>query len=521
MQVVTAAQMREMDQQTIASGIASGAELMDRAGRGLARSVLQICSWRKLTYPRIVMLAGKGNNGGDVYAAAYHLFHRFPDIEIILVGAPDQLKGETLWHYERVREHVACTHIAEPEMWESHAWYGGVDIVVDGLLGTGSHGAPREPVAGAIRAINRARLRGALVVAVDMPSGLCADTGCANGDVVLADFTITMGLPKAGMLQSLAQPYLGCVDVIDIGLRPASDEAVAKSDTVYVGGADVRLWLPPRARMSHKGTYGKVLVIGGAPGFCGAVAMAARATCCSGAGLVHVLTPAHVAGLVAELVPEAMVHAGKCRSDGSLASDSLSAIKHLLPDIDTVLIGPGLTRHVNGSKLITAAYQLARDTIVLDADALHILADAGPTLVNGAEKHLILTPHPGEAAKLLDMIPTAVQGDRAGSVVKLAEKFQAVAVLKGAGTLVSNGKICGVNLTGTPGMATGGSGDVLAGMITALCMQVHKPWQAAAAGVFVHGLAGNMATLAKSEIGVTAWDVLERVPEAFGQILGR
>ncbi len=521
MQVVTAEQMRDMDRQTIESGVASGAELMDRAGRGLARAILRICNLRQLAHPRIVMLAGKGNNGGDVFAAAYHLFRHFPNMEILLVGDPDQLKGETRWHYERVCEHVSCSSVTEIEQWEGRTWYGGVDLVVDGLLGTGSEGAPREPIAGAIRTINRVRLGGALIVAVDIPSGLCSDTGCASGDVVLADFTITMGLPKVGMLQPLARPYLGCVEVVDIGVCARDEEVLHDGDRVYIGGADVRAWLPPRARMSHKGRYGKVLVVGGAAGFSGAIAMAAKAACRSGAGLVYVLTSEKVVGTVSQLVPEAMVFGGKHRSDGGLTAGALEDIKRRIPDVHTVLIGPGMTAHPDGVQLIQTAYKLVRDTLVLDADALHVLANSDITLADYPEKSVILTPHPGEAARLLDVFPTAIQGDRFGMVRQLAEKYRAVAVLKGAGTLVSNGHACGMNLTGTPGMATGGSGDVLAGVIAALCAQVDGPWRAAAAGVYLHGVAGNMASLVTSEIGMTAWDVLDMVPKAFGWVLGR
>ena len=542
MRVVMAEQIREMDRLTIANGAASGAELMDRAGSGLAKVIRNICRWRQLTHPCIRMVAGKGNNGGDVYAAAYYLLRHFADLEIVLVGDPAQLQGEALWHYDRVREHVVCETMLATDELGVRAWCDAADIVVDGLLGTGATGAPRDRIASAIRAINHARANGALVVAVDVPSGMNANTGIAVGDAVVADFTVTMGLPKMGMLQSAAQSFLGCVDVIDIGIpasvvdevllggeesdhtgENASCESVLSlhSQARYISGADVRKWLPPRARVSHKGTYGRVLVIGGAPRYIGAVVMAAQAACRSGAGLVYVLTPEPVAGRVAQLVPEAMVFAGKSRSDGGLASDALRSIKKKLPDIDTVLLGPGMMCHADGAQLIKSAYDFVSETIILDADALNVLAAYNVALTDHPEKRVILTPHPGEAARLLDVFRTVIQADRVNVVQRLAEKYHAVVVLKGAGTLISDGALCGVNLTGTPGMATGGSGDVLAGMIAALCAQVPGPWEAASAGVYVHGLAGNMAALEASEVGMTAEHLCGMVPKAFGWVLGR
>ncbi len=533
MRVVTAGQMREMDRRSIESGAASGAVLMDRAGRGLAKSIRRICAWGQWSHPSIRMVAGKGNNGGDIYAAAYHLYRHYPDLEIVLVGDPEDLQGETRWHYERVRDHVVCEAMKSVEAWNDHVWYGGVDLLVEGLLGTGAKGAPRDPIASAIRAINRARNNGALVVAVDIPSGVHADTGCTAGDAVVADFTVTMGLPKVGMLQPEALSFVGALDVVDIGIpdevvdavltgEPTTGRARENTDLEQcISAMDVRQWLPPRERLSHKGSYGKVLVIGGAPGYSGAVAMAARAVCRSGAGLVYVLTPEPVAGRVAQLVPEAMVFAGKHRKDGGLAADALENVREHVPDVDAVLVGPGMTDHADGLSIIEDACCMCDHAVVLDADALNVLAAANVGLPGRSRKNLVLTPHPGEAARLLGISVREVLADRAESMRRLSEKYQAVVVLKGAGTLVSDGTLCGMNLTGTPGMATGGSGDVLAGMIAALCPQVESPWEAASAGVYVHGVAGNMAALAQSEMGMTAMDVLDMVPKAFGDILGR
>jgi ADP-dependent NAD(P)H-hydrate dehydratase / NAD(P)H-hydrate epimerase len=540
MRAVTAGQMREIDRLTIASGV-SGATLMDRAGYGLACGIKRICSNRGLLHPSICMLAGKGNNGGDVFAAAYHLHPFFKDLRIILVGDPEQLQGETHWHCERVSELVECWSVDGSGAADA-IFAGHVDIVVDGLLGTGFTGTPREPLAGAIREINRLRAAGSLVVAVDLPSGMCADTGVAAGDAVMADFTFTMGLPKRGMLVPEAQCFLGSVDVVDIGIAQAVMDEVCQrvrggcarlepgvpgggEDSVVerlacIAGEDVRKWLPPRPRVSHKGDYGKVLLVGGAPGFSGAIAMAAKAAARSGAGLVHVLAPASVADRVASQVPEAMVHAGAMRPDGGLAATALHESGLLKEAFDGILLGPGMTCQPEGAILLQVAWDAPVPVLVLDADALRLLA-LGKGTLKERKGALVLTPHPGEAGGLLGVETSRVQADRRAAVQLLALQYDCVVVLKGAGTVVADGKTCWMNLTGNPGMASGGSGDVLAGMVVALPGQCASVTEAACCAVYVHGVAGDLAALSGSQIGVTATGILDMLPRSFGQVLGR
>jgi len=537
MQAVTAERMRWMDRETIASGVASGIELMDRAGYGLARGIRRLCAVRGLAHPAIRMVAGKGNNGGDVFAAAYHLYRHFPDLEIVLVGDFGQLQGETRWHYERIHGQVACTSRADAADWRTFAWHGGVDVVVDGLLGTGFRGTPREPVAGAIRAIHRARREGALVVAVDIPSGVCADSGVVSGEAIVADCTFTMGLPKYGMLQPAAVAFPGHVEVLDIGIpveiaclagldqppqvaAAPEDGAVCPGPVQCVSGNDVRHWLVARSRDSHKGNYGRILIVGGAPGYSGAVALAARAACRSGAGLVHVLTPASVVERVAQYVPEAMVHAGARREDGGLAAAAL----HSLADpgiFDVVLVGPGLTCHPEGEQLLEKILALPAPVVVVDADGLTLLARSRQRVLPRSAGVLVLTPHPGEAARMLDRDPAAVQQDRCAAIQSLTRQYDdAIVALKGAGTLLSRGGDVWVNLTGNPGLATGGTGDVLAGMVAGLAGQGLGGWEAACAAVHVHGVAGDLGAWAGSELGLTATGLLDMLPRAFGWVLG-
>jgi NAD(P)H-hydrate epimerase len=510
-----------MDETTIADCHVEGRVLMDRAGHGVARGVLDILRCGGNPHPVIRMVAGKGNNGGDVYAAAYHLSQYYQDIEIVLVGDPQQLTGDTLWHYHRVQNHIRCTSIQEASEAEALSWHGRVDVMIEGLLGTGTHGAPREPIASVVRAINRVRDRGALTVSIDLPSGLNADTGEAAGDVVCADYTFTMAYPKKGMLAPAAMPYVGTIGVVDIGIPAELAPAEDAGDVALVACADVLQWLPPRARCSHKGTYGRVLVVGGAPGFSGAVSLAAGAACRSGAGLVHVLTPSSIAERVAQFVPEAMVHAAPGHADGGLSAASLQEVEELATTIDTVLVGPGLTCHPEGKALVEKILGWSVECLVLDADALNLIALSPEIMTRAACHHCVMTPHPGEAARLLGVNTATVQKDRVNAVKELVKRYHATCVLKGAGTLVASEKRCWINMTGNPGMATGGSGDVLAGMLAALAPQTPSLEAASCAAVYIHGVAGDRAARAGSEIGLHAGELLAQLPKAFSIVLGR
>jgi NAD(P)H-hydrate epimerase len=241
----------------------------------------------------------------------------------------------------------------------------------------------------------------------------------------------------------------------------------------------------------------------------------------SGAGLVSVLTPESVAAIVAGMVPEAMVHAANVNSTGSLASDVLGAWGHDLSGFDAILVGPGMTQHPDGIDVLRQVVDKSECTLVLDADALNLLAQ-NPDLVKGAAGRVILTPHPGEMARLLGADSSAVQENRFSAVYDVAQKFNAVGVLKGAGTLVCEpGGISWVNMTGNPGMACGGMGDALAGLIVGLSAQGRSPFEAAVAGVYIHGMAGDMAVMNGSQVSLTARDLIDAIPMALRELTGR
>lgn len=496
MKTVSAAEMRELDRRTIEAGT-PGEELMRRAGQSVADAVRDVLAVRN--GKSVLLIAGTGNNGGDVFAAAAILSDSDLDIEVWLCGTQNQIKGDSQLHLKKmIRAGILPKEVrsandlipkTEP------------DLIVDGLLGTGSKGAPRGFMTPLIEWIN-AESQYAFVLSIDIPSGIDADTGKADGSAVKADITVTIGLPKTGLVRHEAVPYTGRVEVVDIGIPPELIEDVKGCDeAALIDRSDI--FIPRRERDSHKGTYGHVLLIGGSKGFTGAIAMAARAALRSGAGLVSVLTPEEVWPVVAQACGcEAMVHPFN------------RTIPFELSNFDAVLIGPGLGRSVETRKLTETLLETCTSPLVLDADALCI----APEKIADAKCPVVLTPHPGEFARLFGTPVT----DRWMQARHAAEKTGKTVVLKGAGTIVAEpGHKLAVNLTGNPGMATGGSGDVLAGLLTGLLGQGLSSFNAAVTAVYLHGIAGDIAAHDFTQSSLTATDIIEALPDAFRMVQAR
>jgi len=515
MKLVTSEQMRELDRRTIEEFGTPGEVLMERAGQGVAAAVLHLAGLTgRLGCVRCV--AGKGNNGGDAFVVARCLHEMGLTVQLILAAERDALKGDALIHFERMVE--AGVQPVSP----AHA--GGLppdnadadrELVVEGILGTGITGAPRGTADEAIALVNQLGIHRP-VVAIDVPSGLNSDTGAAEGAVVQADLTVTMGLPKAGLVAAQAADAVGNIEVVDIGI-PTDYVTELPDDTELITPADLHHLFPRRSRASHKGTYGHALLIGGSREFSGAIAMAAMSAVRSGAGLVTVLTPAETAATVATLVPEAMVHAAADRVDGSLAAEALTNWSHELDEFDAILVGPGLTRSLDAQALCQGVIEAATVPLVLDADALPH-ADSAAVL-SRTTAPLVLTPHPGEMARLLGCDSTTVQTDRLQIARDVAAQTDATVVLKGHGTIVAqpDGKAA-INPTGNPGMASGGMGDVLAGLLVGLLAQGLAPGDAARAAVFLHGRAADIAAWQSAQVSLTAGDVIETLALAFRDV---
>ena len=519
MKLVSAEVMRGLDQRTIQDAGVPGEVLMERAGSGLADVLLEWGRAPRFSDHAFHVFAGKGNNGGDGFVAARLLQERGKCADVWLAGSRDQVRGDAAVHLDRMLQAgVALHELPESSDWQAHPlWAPGLKaVLVDALLGTGTQGAPRGVASAAIRALNALAAHNP-VVAVDLPSGVDADTGAVPGDAVRADATVTMGLPKRGLAEPSALDHVGTVTVVPLGI-PSGFRADVTAEDELVTRQDVAAMLGRRPRHGHKGEYGRVLVVGGAAGFSGAIIMAARAAIRSGAGLVSVVTPASVAAIVAGAVPEAMVHAGAETTSGSLAPDSLEPWCERLGELDSALIGPGLTTHAGGWQLVERLLERAACPLVLDADALNLCAGRTERLAERA-RELILTPHPGEMARLLACTTSQVQADRREAVVGAAQAWGSTVVLKGAGTWVATpGERPAINLTGNPGMATGGTGDVLAGLLTGLVAQGLPAGAAARAGVYLHGRAGDLAARGGSERSLAATDLIEEIPACFGEL---
>ena len=476
-----AAGVRELDRIAIEDAGIPGFTLMRRAGRAAFR-LLQ-ASWPEAG--RIAVLCGSGNNGGDGCIVAAEAARRGLEVELYLMAPRERLRGAA----------AAALDAALEAGVTPRPWQGGplqADVVVDALLGTGLSGAVRADYRQAIEAINRSA---APVLAIDIPSGLCSDTGTVLGAAVTAARTLSFIGMKLGLLTGDGRSCAGRVHFDDLQV-PGAVLAQVAAVCRRLDGGDLGAALPPRPRSAHKGSYGHVLVAGGDHGMGGAGVLAALAAARCGAGLVSLASrPGHVAAAMAR-APEVMSH----------AVSSGQELQPLLARPTTLVVGPGLGRAPWGEQLLFHARESGKP-LVVDADGLNLLAAAGLQRPEGAGPW-VLTPHPGEAARLLGASVAEVQRDRLAAVRELSRRSGATVVLKGSGTLIDDGSgtpaLCPY---GNPGMATGGMGDVLSGVIGALLAQGHAPLRAAELGVLLHALAADRAA-AEGERGMLAGDLL-------------
>ncbi|GBC99740.1 Bifunctional NAD(P)H-hydrate repair enzyme Nnr [bacterium HR17] len=513
--LVTAAESRQLDQLAEQSGLPS-LVLMENAALRLAEVVQQHF---ELDPPkRIVVVCGKGNNGGDGLALARHLHNIGFQVRVFLLAAPNDLKGDAAVNYraavqfgvpvQPVTTATELTRLAEPLC--------RADLVVDALLGTGITGEVRGLYADAIPLINEHAPR---VLAVDIPSGINSDTGEVCGVAVAAHATVAMGAVKLGLVLFPGAEHAGDLFVGSLGVPPTllSRLGVRRFVTTH---ALVTRAMPPRHPNTHKGDYGRVLVIGGAPGMTGAALMAGKAALRAGAGLVQVALPKSL-NLAAETATlEVMSLPLPETESGTIAPDALAALAPRLAWADVIAVGCGIARHEQTQTFVRQLIAQTDKPLVIDADGL--VALAGQTaLLRRRNGVTVLTPHPGEMAALLQTTTETVQRDRVGIAVHAARECNAIVVLKGARTITAapDGTLF-VNPTGNAGMATGGCGDVLTGIIAAfLAQRLRRPVpislaETVAAAVFVHGLAGDIASWDKGETALIAGDLLHHLPRA-------
>ncbi|ABO22433.1 bifunctional ADP-dependent NAD(P)H-hydrate dehydratase/NAD(P)H-hydrate epimerase [Shewanella loihica] len=472
----TAQMIRDAEARLIASGEANLCQLIDSAGQ----SAFELLQREGKLNSKILVLAGYGNNGADAYICATLLLESGCDVALYAVERSEAGEGIS---YAKAAFLAAGGHqLSDYEEALKEA-----EVVVDGLLGTGVKGELRAPFAEMIVAINR---YSPWILSLDVPSGIDVDTG-AGQLAVKADVTLTFGAPKQGLITGKARDCVGRLWFADIGLQ----EYLPESKVLNIAHRLTDLGLPARAQNSHKGACGKVTVIGGDIGMAGAPRLAAESCLRAGAGLVAVISrPEHLT-VVNSGRPEIMFW-------GCELVDM--EVYQRLGWADILLIGPGLGKHDWGYNLLKAT-GLSDKSCVMDADALNLLA-----LEPSRQSNWVLTPHSGEAARLLGISIAEVEADRFAAVYALQAKYGGVVVLKGAGTLIYDGKVCHVAPVGNPGLASGGSGDVLGGIIAALMAQGMAKMEAASAGVVVHGAAADLAAK-DGERGMLACDLFAHI----------
>ncbi len=504
--VFTAAEMRALDARAIRELGIPGPRLMDNAGTGAAALIARWLA--PIRGKTVVVVCGKGNNGGDGFVVARRLKARGAAVRALLVGRRAEVRGDAADALGRWRGRVE--EIVDPRGLASAL--GGADLIVDALLGTGVSGAARGPVAAAIEAINRAGANGVPVVALDLPSGLDADRGALLGPTVKAWRTVTFAGLKRSLLLAPAAAQAGVVEIGDIGV-PA-EEARRGITTWRVEAADVRPSFPPRDPDAHKGSFGHLLVAAGSLGKTGAAVLAGRAALRSGVGLCTIAAPASQQPIIAAQAPEYMTEALPETAALSLSLEARDRILELARRMDAVALGPGLSLDPDAQALARLLIRELRPPMVVDADALSALAGHLDLLRHAAGPRA-LTPHPGEMARMLGTTIEAVQADRIEITRTFAREHGVAIALKGAHTVIAgpDGHVV-INPTGNPGMAKGGSGDVLTGIVGALLAREIEPAAALRAGCYVHGLAGDVAGRDRGEYGMLASDIIESLPAA-------
>lgn len=507
MKVVTSQHMRELDRRAIDEWGIPGLTLMENAGRAVADAALRLTE--DVPDRPIVVLCGRGNNGGDGFVAARHLRERGRQVQVFLAAARDELSGDAEANLERLEAAGLSVDVLSDPGPVSQACPA-AGLVVDALLGTGLTGKVRGLPGQLIEAVNECAVR---VLAVDVPSGLDADTGEPLGLATRAVETVTMGLPKLGLLLYPGMNYAGRVIVAQIGF-PADLLEEAPSVADLIDPEWVRMLLPRREPSAHKGRFGRVLAIAGSVGMTGAACLCAQGALRMGAGLVTVGSPASVNDILEVKLTEAMTVPLPETYGRTLDTRALALILDLAEDADVLAIGPGLSREPETAVLVRRLVARVEKPIVLDADGINALADAA-VILEGAHAPAVLTPHPGEMARLMGVAAEKIQSRRAHFAEAAAKRFKATIVLKGARSIIADaGRPLTINPTGNPGMATGGTGDVLTGMVAALIAQGLLPFEAAAAATYLHGLAGDIAASRLGEASMVAGDVLAALPEA-------
>ncbi|MDA8164017.1 MAG: NAD(P)H-hydrate dehydratase [Desulfobacteraceae bacterium] len=514
MKLPTAQQMRQLDRTAIEEYSIPGLVLMENAGRGTVAALRQ-----QLGEPAgrtVAILVGPGNNGGDGLVIARHL-HQLGALPRLLLLAPDKLAGDAAVNLAIVRRLGLPMETLGPgddlapvRRLLRHSW-----LAVDALFGTGLKRPVEGHFAAVIELLNEVPVP---VVAVDIPSGLDADNGRPLGACVRADLTVTFALPKPGLVAGRGRQLAGRLEVVDIGIPPAAvhDLGIA---TELLTPALISPWLPRREAAAHKGTFGHLLAVAGAEGKTGAAILCGQGALRAGTGLVTLAVPKKCNSVFETALTEAMT-LPLAAGGGRLSIDDYETVAAGSQGKQALAVGPGLGTATETAGMVLRLYRECSLPMVVDADGLNILA-ANPEAIAAPPAPRILTPHPGEMGRLAGRSSKEVQADRLGAAAAFAREYRVYLVLKGEGTIIAapDGRLA-INPTGNPGMAAGGMGDVLTGIIGGLLAQGLDPWQAACLGVYAHGAAGDRLAAA-APFGFLAAELARELPAALADLAAR
>lgn len=498
MKIPSAQEMREIDRRAKEEFLLPTLLLMENAGERVAEVAIDMLRGEK-----VVVVAGKGNNGGDGIASARHLFNLGLNVTVLLLGKKGDLSGDAKVNLEIV-EKMGIEIIETTD--NLSIFLSEADLVIDAIFGTGLKGEVSSPFREAIEAINSS---GKPVLSVDIPSGI-GDNGEVLGVAVKADKTVTLALPKRGIILYPGAEYAGEIIVADIGIPR---QLLSTPSLTLITPFLLQEMLPKRPPDAHKGTFGHLFVLAGSVGFTGAGAMCCEGALRVGTGLVTLGIPASLNDIMEVKLTEAMTYPLPETREQSLSAQALPLIRSKIERCTALAIGPGLSTNPETCRLVRTLLAEVEIPAVIDADALNCLSGSES---NFSGKPFVLTPHPGEMARIVGKDTQSIQADRIGWAQKVAREAGCVVVLKGARTVIADPKgECFINPTGNAGMASGGVGDILTGMIGGFLAQGVSPLRSALLGVFLHGLCGDLARKEMGEEAMIAGDLPRFLPKAF------
>ena len=506
--------MMDLDERAIRHFGMPSILLMENAGRTVVEEMER--RFGSIHGSNILVVAGKGKNGGDGFVAARHASQRGADVTVLLLGAETNFQGDVRTNYDILKNTIGPRMTLLRSFTAKEFSEKRFDYIVDAIFGTSFHGEVQGKFKNVVEWINSQRK--SEVIAVDIPSGVNASTGECSSTFVRACLTVTMALPKVGLYLGRGKEASGSVAVADIQMPPALTGKLT-SRLFLAGEEDVRENLPVRSIEAHKQSVGKIFILAGSKGLTGAALLCSQSAMRAGAGAVVLGIPSAVFSAVSRRTLEVMPLELPSTSEGTAASSSMALIVPKMKWADVILIGPGFSQNPETAELARRVISTSTKTLVIDADGLNALANDLSLLKTRKCRYVILTPHLGEFSRLSRLPADEIARNKIHIARSFAQKYNVVLVLKGAPTIVATPDgVVVVNSTGNAGMATAGSGDVLGGIIAALVGQHNTPVQAAINGVHVHGRSGDVARDDIGEMGMIASDILRRVPAVLKQL---